>query len=110
MEVKASLKYARLGVLKTCEVADLVRGRNVNDAFNVLTYTNRKASDVIKKLLESAVANAEQKKVIDTNTLYIKSICVNRGPFLKRHRPRARGSSAPYKRKQSHIHLVLSER
>ncbi len=110
MEVKASLKYGRLGVLKTREVADLIRGRNVNDAFNVLTHNQRKASVFIKKLLESAVANAEQKKVIDINNLYVKSIYVNQGPSLKRYRPTAKGSSSPYKRKQSHIDLVLSER
>lgn len=110
MEVKASLKYGRLGALKTREVANLIRGRNVNEAFSILSFSTRKASGFMKKLLESAVANAEQKKMIDVDRLYIKSVCVNQGPHLKRHRPAARGSAAPYKRKQSHIDLVLSER
>lgn len=110
MEVKASVKYGRLGVQKTREVADLIRGRNVNEAFSILTFSTRKASAIIKKLLESAVANAEQKKVIDVNNLYVKAIIVNQGPFLKRFRPAARGSASAYKRKQSHIDLVLSEK
>lgn len=110
MEVKASLRYGRLGVIKTREVADLIRGRNVNEAFNILSFNQRKASQFLKKLLESAVANAEQKKVIDVNNLFIKAIQVNQGPALKRYRPTARGSASPYKRKQTHIDLVLSER
>ncbi|MGI9549254.1 MAG: 50S ribosomal protein L22 [Bdellovibrionales bacterium] len=110
MEVKACLKYGRIGTLKAREVANLIRGRNVNEAFNILSYSGRKASGFMKKLLESALANAEQKKVIDVNNLYIKSIFVNQGPHLKRFRPSARSTSFPYKRKQSHINLVLSER
>ena len=109
MEVKARLRYGRLGVQKTREMANLVRGRNVNEAFNILSVSNRKASGFIKKLLESAVANAKQKQMIDVDNLYVKSICVNQGPSLKRHRPAARGSASVYKRKQSHIDLVLSE-
>lgn len=110
MEVKASLKYGRLGVLKTREVADLIRGRNINEAFNILSFSTRKASRILKKLLESAVANAEQKKMIDINNLYIKAILVNQAAYLKRFRPAARGSASSYKRKQSHVDLVLSER
>jgi len=110
MEVKATLKYGKIGQLKACEVANLIRGRNVNEAFDILTYSSKKASRLIKGLLESAIANAEQKKVIDTNNLYVKSICVQQGPHLKRYRPSARSTSFPYKKKQSHIDLVLDER
>ena len=110
MEVKAKLRYARTGALKAREVARLVAGRNINTALNILSLNKRKSGFLIEKLLKSAVAQAEQKKVIDIDHLYIKSIAVNQGPHLRRYRPRARGSSAPYNRKQSHIEVVLSER
>ena len=110
MEIKARLKNARTGTLKAREVARLIAGKNVNTALNILSFGKRKSGFLIEKLLKSAVAIAEQKKVIDVDHLYVKSICVNQGPYLKRFRPRARGSAAPYKRKQSHIELVLGER
>lgn len=110
MEVKASLKYARTGDLKAREVANQIRGRGVNEAMSLLTHSRRKASRMIEKVLKSALANAEQTKVMDVDTLYIKFICVNQGPGLRRYRPAARGSSFPYKRRQSHITIVLDER
>ena len=110
MEVKAKLKYARTGVLKAREVARLISGRDVNTALNILSFNKRKSGFLMEKLLKSAVALAEQKKIMDVDTLYVKSIVVNQGPYFKRYRPRARGSSAPYKKKQSHIEMVLSER
>lgn len=109
MDVKATLKFARTGVIKAREVARLIQGKNVNKATIILTANNRKSGSLIEKLLKSAIAIAEQKKVMDIDKLYVKSICVNQGPHLKRFRPRARGSSSPYKKKQSHIELVLSE-
>ena len=110
MEFKTRLKYARTGTLKAREVARLIAGKDVNTAFNILSFSRRKAGALIEKLLKSAVSLAEQKKVIDVDNLYVKSICVNQGPHLKRYRPRAKGSSAPYSRKQSHIEMVLDER
>ncbi len=110
MEVKAQLKFARTGVLKAREVARLIAGKDVNTALNILSFNKRKSAFLIEKLLKSAVAVAEQKKVLDIDALYVKSICVNQGPHLQRYRPRARGSASPYKRKQSHIDLVLDER
>lgn len=110
MEFKATLKYAMIGTLKTRETARLIAGRDINSALNILSLNKRKSSFMIEKLLKSAVAQAEQKKVIDVDNLYVKSIFVNQGPHLTRYRPRARGSSAPYKKKQSHIEVVLSER
>jgi len=110
MEFKARLKYARVGALKAREMARLVAGKDVNTAFNILAFSNRKAGALIEKLLKSAVSLAEQKQVIDVDNLYVKSICVNQGPNLRRYRPRAKGVSAPYSRKQSHIEMVLDER
>lgn len=110
MEIKARAKYLRTGVQRARMVADLIRGCSVNEALNRLSYSERKAGVLIEKLLKSAVANAEQKKMIDVDNLYVKTIVVNQGPHLKRFRPAARGSAAPRRKKQSHIELVLDER
>lgn len=110
MEVKASLKFARVGDQKARIVADMVRGKMVNEAIRLLTYDNKKPSMMIKKLVESAVANAEKKEVIDVDHLYIKKIMVDKGPFIKRHQPRAQGRAFVIKKKSSHISLILDER
>lgn len=110
MEVKASVKNVRVGDQKARIVANMVRGKMVNDAIRILTYDNKKPSMIIKKLVESAVANADQKQVIDVDNLYIKEIMVDKGPFLKRYQPRAQGRAFVIKKKSSHISLVLDER
>ncbi len=110
MEVKASLKFARVGEQKARIVADMVRGKMVNEAIRILTHDNKKSAAMIKKLVESAVANAEQKQVIDVDNLYIKELLVDKGPFMKRHMPRAQGRASLIKKKTSHINLVLDER
>lgn len=110
MEVKASLNYARVGAQKARLVADVVRGRNVSDAIKVLTFMNKKTAGLIKKLIESAVANADQKKTIDLDKLYVKTLYVDQGPSLKRFRPRAQGRASGVKKKMSHINVVLDER
>lgn len=110
MEVKASLKFARVGDQKARIVADMIRGKMVNDAIRILTYDNKKPSLMIKKLVESAVANADQKQVIDVDNLYVKEIMVDKGPFMKRYQPRAQGRAFVIKKKSSHISLVLDER
>ena len=110
MEVKASLKFARVGAQKARLVADMVRGKSVNDAIRILSYEGKKPAEMIQKLVESAVANAENKQVIDVDNLYIKQIMVDKGPFIKRYRPRAQGRAFEIKKKTSHINLVLDER
>ncbi|MCB0356078.1 MAG: 50S ribosomal protein L22 [Bdellovibrionales bacterium] len=110
MEVKAKLRYARVGTYKTRLVANLVRGMDVNEAIRALTFMKQKPAEMIKKLIESAVANAEDKKVIDVDNLYIKTITVDQGPAFKRFQPRAQGRAFMIKKKQSHINLVLDER
>ena len=110
MEVKASLKFAREGAQKTRLVADMVRGKSVNDAIRILSFEGKKPAEMIQKLVESAVANAEHKQVIDIDNLYIKEILVDKGPFIKRFRPRAQGRAFEIKKKTSHINLVLDER
>lgn len=110
MEVKASLKYARVGAQKARLVADVVRGKDVNEAVKQLTFLNKKTAGLIKKLIESAVANAEYKKVMDVDNLYVKSIWVDQGPSLKRFRPRAQGRAYGIQKKTSHINVVLEEK
>ena len=110
MEVKASLKYARVGCQKARLVVDLVRGKDVNEAVKTLTFLNKKTAGMVKKLIESAVANAEYKKVMDVDNLYVKAIWVDQGPVLKRFRPRAQGRAFGVRKKTSHINVVLEEK
>jgi large subunit ribosomal protein L22 len=110
MEVKASLKYARVGAQKARLVVDLVRGKDVNNAIKTLTFLNKKTAGMVKKLIESAVANAEYKKVMDVDNLYVKTIWVDQGPVLKRFRPRAQGRAFGVRKKTSHINVVLEEK
>lgn len=110
MEVKASLKFARVGDQKARWVVDMVRGKDVNEAIRTLTFMKQKTAGLVKKLIQSAVANAEQKKVVDIDNLYVKTIWVDMGPHLKRFRPRAQGRASGVKKKMSHINLVLDER
>jgi large subunit ribosomal protein L22 len=110
MEVKASLNFARIAPRKVRLVADLVRGKDVNEALQILSFTNKKSAPILKKLLQSAVANADQKKTIDLDTLFVKHISVDQGPTLKRYMPRAMGRASEIKKKTSHVNLVLEER
>ncbi len=110
MEVKAKLRNARVGSQKARILADMVRGKNVNEALKILAFMPQKPAGMIKKLIESAVANADQKKVVDVDNLYIKHLSVDMGPSLRRFRPRAQGRATPIKRKASHINLILDER
>ena len=110
MEVKAKLNFARIGSQKARLVVDLVRGKDVNQAIRSLTFMKQKGAVLVKKLIESAVANAEDKKVIDIDNLYVKSIWVDMGPSIKRFRPRAQGRAFQVRKKISHINLILDER
>ncbi len=110
MEVKAKLSFARVGEQKARLVADLVRGKDVSDALKTLQVLNKKSAVIIKKLVESAVANADYKKTIDLDRLFIKTIYVDQGPVLKRFRPRAQGRATGVRKRMSHINVVLDER
>jgi len=109
MESKASLKYTMVGAQKARLVADTVRGKSVDEALKTLTYMNKKTAVLVKKLIESAVANAEQKKTMNMDKLYVKSITVDQGPVLKRFRPRAQGRAFGIRKKLSHINVVIGE-
>ncbi len=110
MSVKASLNFARMAPRKIRLVVDLVRGKDVNEAIQILSFTNKKSAPIVKKLIQSAIANADQKKTIDVDTLFVKHISVDQGPTLKRYMPRAMGRASEIKKKTSHINLVLEER
>src|SRR5690606_23571977 len=91
MEVAATLKGAKLSAQKARLVADQIRGKKVDEALNLLTFSNKKAADVIKKVLESAIANAEHNDGADVDDLKVSTVFVNEGRSLKRIMPRAKG-------------------
>jgi large subunit ribosomal protein L22 len=94
METRASLRGARLSAQKGRLVADLIRGKPVDHAMNLLAYTPKKGAVMIRKLLESAIANAEHNDGADIDSLKVKSISVERGTYLKRFQARAKGRGA----------------
>lgn len=110
MEVKAKLRNLRLGSQKARIVADMVRNKDVSEALKILAFMPQKPAIHIKKLIESAVANADQKKTVDLDSLFVKHISVDMAPALKRFRPRAQGRATQVKKKGSHINLILDER
>lgn len=110
MVSSATLKFARTSPKKTKLILDEIRGKGVEESFAKLSLINRNASKIVSKLLKSAVANASEKGHGDTESLYIKEAYVNRGPFIKRIRPRAMGRAFGIKKKMSHIKIVLDER
>ncbi len=109
MEARASIKQIRISPQKARLVADLVRGQDVENAINKLRFMPKKAARIIRKLLESAVANASQNESIDIDTLFVKEISVDGGPMLKRIRPRAMGRASRILKRTSHIDVVLAE-
>jgi large subunit ribosomal protein L22 len=110
MEARAKLSYVRLSPQKTRLVVDMVRGKRVQDALNVLKFAPQKAAAVVAKLVSSAVANAEQKGVSDVDRLFVKTITVDQGPALKRFLPRAQGRATKIRKPTSHIVVVLDEK
>jgi len=109
METKAVAKYIRISPQKARLVADTVRGMNVDEAITALRYMPKKGARILRKVIESAVANADQMETIDVDTLYIKSIQINGGPSLKRFRPRAMGRATRIIKRTSHITVVVDE-
>jgi large subunit ribosomal protein L22 len=106
----AKISFARVSVQKACFVLDAIRGKDVNTALGILTYNPRHASAIIKKLLESAVANAENNNGLNRNDLYVAECYANKGPTMKRIQPRAQGRAYRIEKRTSHITVVLDER
>lgn len=115
MESKAALHFARVSARKARLVANLVRGRDVSEAIEVLSFTNKKSAPMIRKVVESALANAEvsAKRAnadLDIDDLYVKTIMVDAGPTLRRFRPRAQGRATRIQKQTAHIVVELATR
>ncbi|MBK7858821.1 MAG: 50S ribosomal protein L22 [Archangiaceae bacterium] len=111
MEATAHLRFLRMAPRKVSVVAALVRGKSVGQAVGILQFTNRAAAVPVKKLIESAIANATDlsKGQVDIDKLIVKSISVDQGPTARRFMPRAMGRATPIHKKTSHVHVVLSD-
>jgi len=109
VEVKARAKFIRTSPRKARMVTELVKGKGVEEALNILAFTKRAPAKIVAKLLKSAVASADQMKNVDVDTLFIKQITVDQGPTMKRYRPRAMGRATMIRRRMSHITVVLEE-
>ena len=109
-QVKAKLNNLRIAPRKVRAVANLIKGKNVNDALSQLSYFVRKSVEPIKKLLDSAIANAENNLNMVRDNLYVKEFIVNEGTKLKRFRAKGFGRAALIQKKTSHLRLVLDER
>ncbi len=109
MEVKAIAKYQRVSAQKARLVADLVRGKNVEDALNLLRFTQKKSAGLIYKVVHSAMSNAMHSSRMDVDSMYVKEVLVNEGPTWKRFMPRSQGRANSILKRTSHITVVLAE-
>lgn len=110
MEARAKLSHLRISPRKVRLVADLVRNKRAEEALNILRFAPKAASRPLKKLIDSAVANAEHNHGLDVDALWVREIQVNEGPTLKRFRPRAQGRAFSIMKRTSNISVVLEER
>lgn len=108
MEARAVLKYARIAPGKARLVIDLVRGKGVEEALNILKFLPRRASPIVEKVLRSAIANARQKNIGDVDDLVVSRAYVDQGPALKRWKAGPMGRAMRRKRYMSHITVILS--
>jgi large subunit ribosomal protein L22 len=109
MQTKASLRGARMSAQKGRLVADLIRGKPVDQAMNILAFTPKKGAAIMKKLLESAIANAEHNDGADIDSLKVKTIYVERGMFLRRFRARAKGRGNRVLKHTCHIFITVGD-
>jgi large subunit ribosomal protein L22 len=107
METQAKLRNVRLSPRKARLVVDMVRGKGIQEAMNILQFSPQKTAPILSKLLKSAVANAEQQGVSDVDQLFVKTVMVDQGPVLKRFMPRAQGRASRIRKPTSHITVVL---
>ena len=109
METRAILRGARMSAQKGRLVADMIRGKPVDQAMNILAFTPKKGAVIMRKLLESAIANAEHNDGADIDTLKVKTIHVERGMFLKRFHPRAKGRGNRLLKHTCHIFITVGD-
>ena len=110
METRAVAKFVRISPRKIRLVMDQVRGKQVGDALNMLSFAPQRGARILKKLVNSAIANAEQNTGVDVDSLYIMRIYADEGPTLKRWRPRAQGRATSIRKRTSHLTVVLNEK
>jgi large subunit ribosomal protein L22 len=110
MEAIAKHNFARISPQKARLVADLIRGKSVDQALEILTFSNKKAAVLVKKVLESAIANAEHNEGADIDDLNVAKIFVDEGPTMKRIMPRAKGRADRILKRSSHITVVVADR
>lgn len=110
MEVKAQARFIRIAPRKARVVMDLIRGKDVEEALSILRFTPKRASGIIEKVVNSAIANAEHNYELNRDDLYIDQGYVDEGPTLRRFRPRAMGRATRIDKRTSHITVVLRER
>lgn len=109
-EAVATLKNARISARKVKIAADLIRGKDAKEALAIVKFTPKASSEIIEKLLKSAIANAENNHGMKSNNLYVAEIYANQGPTMKRIRPAAKGSAVRIRKRTSHITIKLRER
>jgi large subunit ribosomal protein L22 len=109
MATVAKLMNTRISAQKVRLVADQIRGLPVDSAINLLTFSNKKAAKIIKKVLESAIANAEHNDAADVDELFVSKIMIDEGPTMKRWRPRARGRANKILKRMSHVTVAVAE-
>jgi large subunit ribosomal protein L22 len=110
MEAKAIARHIRIAPRKVRIVVDLIRGKNVGEAFSILKFTPKVASPVVDKVLRSAIANAEHNFDMNVDKLYISEVFVDQGPTMKRIHPRSRGQAFRILKRSSHVTVVVKER
>jgi len=109
MEFKAVLKHERISSQKVRKLIDAVKGQSVESGLNILKFMPLKAAAIVKKVVKSALANAEQKEGVDIDSLVIKNVIADQGPTLKRFRARARGRGTRILKRTCHITVILAE-
>jgi len=109
MRAEAKLKHARISAQKARLVADQIRGQHVEQALDTLSFSTKKGAGIVKKILESAIANAENNVGADIDELRVDSIQVNEGPTMKRIRARAKGRASRILKRTSHISVTVAE-
>ena len=109
MNVSAKLSYARTSAQKARLIADQIRGKSVDEAVDTLKFSTRKAAHIVRKVLESAIANAEHNEGADIDELKVSAVCVDEGPTYKRLRARARGRANRIFKRTSHITVTVSD-
>ena len=110
MEARASTRFARMTAQKARLVVDMIRGRGVEEALGILTFTPKRGAKLVAKTLRSAIANAEHTSRVDVDALYVKRAFVDEGPTGKRSLPRAHGRATPIFKRTSHITIIVDER